>query len=508
MTRWRNTWAAAGEPAPPMAPECEGSRTAESARLPDRGNRESDGRRHCRSTVSIAGLALLLALLGIASRSPNALASFWPANAVILGIFVLHPRLARPLGWVSVLVAFIMADFLIAQTPATSSFILNTINLAGIAAGYLAFRSIFGAHIDFDQPFSIPRLCLVALAAAAAQGLLGGAFAAATSQQPPLTGALDWFSEGFLSYITLLPVVLGAPAFWRGERRGHWRRLSLRRAARAWQPMALLGASLAASLLIGGGGAIAFPVLALSYCALRYRFFVTAVVVVLFTVWATQAAALGLLPILASPMDVQGLVSLRLATASIALAPLIIASVMAAHARALAQWRFMADSDSLTATLNPRGFRREAQSLLRRLHADRQPVAALMMDLDFFKQINDTYGHSAGDSALVAASNLLRRGLRKGDVCGRLGGEEFGVLLAQPSIEQARVAAERIRASIEARAIPTPGAEPIQLTASIGVSFADPAPADLSSLLYSADQALYRAKRGGRNRVCAQRVEP
>lgn len=454
----------------------------------------------------IAVLTFALAVLGLAMRVPHGLAAFWPANAVLLGVLILRPRMARPFPLGVALAVFVAADLTVAGTPLLPAVLFNAINVVGIVSGYLAFRRIFGARIDFGQPFSMLQLCLVALVVAAVEGVLGGLVSPFTSGPGMVAGALEWFSEELLSCMTLLPVVLSAPAFLRRTRPRWRRRFNFRRMVQACLPTVALAVSLAMSLLVGGGGAIAFPVIALSYCALRYGVFITSLLVVFFTIWTTQMAVSGVVPVLVGPADLHGLMSLRLAIASIALAPLIISSVMTAEARMLARWRSMADSDSLTGVFNSRGFYREARMLLRTLKAGRQSVAALMVDLDFFKQVNDTYGHGAGDGALIVAAGLLRQGLREGDVCGRLGGEEFGVLLSDSTLQEAQAIAERIRASLEACQIPIEGRAPIRLTASFGVSFADPAPSELPPLMHAADRALYQAKRDGRNRVCVWKL--
>lgn len=449
----------------------------------------------------IACATFCLALLGFASRSPHVLATYWPANPVLLGALILRPRLVRPACWVAILAAFVAADFFVAGTPALDAVVMNGINVVGIAVGYLVFRQIFGAKADFGQPFVMLHLCVVAAASALAEGVLGGVFASIVSGQGDMAGALGWFSEEFLSFITLLPVMLSAPSvLHRGRRK--WRRPEFLQTVHIWLPAAALVVSLLLSLLIKGGGAIAFPVIALSYCALSYRFFTTSLLVAFFTIWTMELGVSGVLPVHTGPADMLDLVSLRLAMASIALAPLIIASVMAAQARALARWRFMANSDSLTGVLNPRGFYREARALLRSLQKSKRAVAVLMLDLDFFKRINDTYGHGVGDGALIVAANLLREELRDSDVSGRIGGEEFAVMLAHGTLNEAEVVAERIRASIEACVVPVEGREPIRLTISIGVAFAERAPAELASLMHAADRALYQAKHAGRNQVC------
>ncbi|WP_158215169.1 GGDEF domain-containing protein [Candidimonas nitroreducens] len=453
----------------------------------------------------IASATFLLALLGFATRLPQGLATLWPDCPVLLGGFILYPRLSRPLSWAVVLLVLAATDYFIAQVPALSALAFNAIDVASMFVGYLVFRQVFGMRIDFGQPLSMLQLCLVAVAAAACEGVLVGVFAPVILGRPVTVEPLEWFAVEFLSCVTLLPIVLSAPEFcqryW-----GLWgRRLKItwRDAATASVPLALLIASLLVSVLVGGGGAVAFPVIALSYCALRYSVFVTSLLVALFTVWTTHMAVTGMLPALIGPDDTHGLMSLRLAIASIDLAPLIIASTMIAQSRTLAQWRSMADSDSLTGVLNPRGFYREAEALLRALSRDRKRAAVLMMDIDFFKQINDTYGHIAGDRALAVTAALLRQGLREGDACGRLGGEEFAAILAEVSMGEASDIAERIRVSIEACPIPVEEKDPIRLTVSFGVACADPAAAELFPLLHASDRALYQAKRDGRNRVHA-----
>lgn len=468
------------------------------------------GGRALTDVLLLVGATFVLGLLGFSMRLQQGLAALWPDCPILLGGFILFPRLARPLCWAAVLLTLMAVDFFIVRMPAPLALTLNTIDVTSMAVGYFVFRRLFGEKVDFDQPLSMLRLCLVAIAAAMCEGILIGVLPLIVLQRPMAVGALEYFAVEFLSCMTLLPVVLSAQDFFRLNRR-KWKRrpsLNLREAALASLPFVLLAASLVISLLVGGGGAIAFPVIALSYCALRYSVFVTSLLVAFFTIWTTQMAVTGMLPALVGPDDMHGLMSLRLAIASIDLALLIIACTMIAQSRALAQWRFIADSDSLTGVLNPRGFYREAQTLLRALYKDGKSVAVLMMDIDFFKHINDAYGHIAGDQALITTASLLRTGLREGDACGRLGGEEFAALLAGISMQEARAVAERIRASIEACPIPVEGREPIRLTVSFGVAFSDPASPELLTLLQAADRALYQAKHDGRNQVQVWRASP
>lgn len=160
----------------------------------------------------------------------------------------------------------------------------------------------------------------------------------------------------------------------------------------------------------------------------------------------------------------------------------------------------MCGQDPLTGLANRREFLVLAAEERRRAHQHGEPVALLLLDIDHFKQVNDLYGHSAGDAALRALGRLLRRHLRPFDLVGRYGGEEFVILLSGASQQGALTAAERLRALIAGTPFDHQGI--VRLTASIGVISSDP-PEEipLSALLASADRALYRAKHSGRNQV-------
>jgi diguanylate cyclase (GGDEF)-like protein len=128
-----------------------------------------------------------------------------------------------------------------------------------------------------------------------------------------------------------------------------------------------------------------------------------------------------------------------------------------------------------------------------------------MIDLDHFKQINDTYGHPCGDAVLKALGALLLHSVRSYDWVGRYGGEEFLVILPGSNFSSARLRAEQIRQAIQA-AVHSDGQQNIRITASLGV--ASGFPTDSQSMLQAADSALYRAKNNGRNCVIAVEVTP
>ncbi|WP_339512210.1 sensor domain-containing diguanylate cyclase [Pseudomonas sp. RL_15y_Pfl2_60] len=160
----------------------------------------------------------------------------------------------------------------------------------------------------------------------------------------------------------------------------------------------------------------------------------------------------------------------------------------------------LANTDSLTGINNRHAFMQLAEDSLKLNHRYKRQCAALMIDIDHFKQINDLHGHQIGDLALRAAAEALINGLREVDVLGRLGGEEFAILLPETDFTQARQVAERLRKNIESMRVQLPNQSTLSMTVSIGLAM-NTAQESLDHLLGRADSALYQAKTNGRNRV-------
>ena len=161
----------------------------------------------------------------------------------------------------------------------------------------------------------------------------------------------------------------------------------------------------------------------------------------------------------------------------------------------------MAITDGLTSLYSRAYFNDKLEDEFQRSMRYKTPLCLLMLDIDYFKSINDTHGHQAGDACLVALATLLRRFSRKVDTCARYGGEEFIVILPQTPFENARALAERLRQEVEELKVQYED-KTIQYTLSIGVSalsLTDETTAE--ALLKAADSALYVAKENGRNRV-------
>jgi diguanylate cyclase (GGDEF)-like protein len=156
--------------------------------------------------------------------------------------------------------------------------------------------------------------------------------------------------------------------------------------------------------------------------------------------------------------------------------------------------------DPLTGIANRRSFLQDAGQLAKRHSGDPHPTAALLIDLDHFKSINDRFGHALGDRVLEIFSEVARKSMRSTDLLGRLGGEEFAAVLYDTSRDKAVAVAERIRESFAYAAQEVDG-RPVGATLSIGLAYCEEAALDVSELLAQSDQALYFAKEHGRNRV-------
>jgi diguanylate cyclase (GGDEF)-like protein len=154
--------------------------------------------------------------------------------------------------------------------------------------------------------------------------------------------------------------------------------------------------------------------------------------------------------------------------------------------------------DPVSGLFNRRYFHVRIEEELQRARRHNTPLALLMIDLDDFKMINDTYGHLVGDTVINQISEILRRSVRVFDVCTRFGGEEFAIVMPGSGPDDAMRVAERIRQRIEAYRLPELGA--LHPTASVGIAISTE---DMSvrDLISNADRALYQAKRGGKNQI-------
>jgi diguanylate cyclase (GGDEF)-like protein len=206
-------------------------------------------------------------------------------------------------------------------------------------------------------------------------------------------------------------------------------------------------------------------------------------------------------------LDTKAVETSRLYIALLLVLVISIAAWLLRIKRSQLRFKMLSFRDSLTGIFNHQHFVSEAERVLRATERKSGAACLISIDLDHFKLINDTHGHAVGDIVLKHTVTLCQRQLRPTDLFGRLGGEEFGILLPDCTREQGVAIADRIRTAIEATPVEGDG-RLVTFSASIGLASTDSSGYELQLLRREADAALYRAKRTGRNRVIADNQLP
>jgi diguanylate cyclase (GGDEF)-like protein len=460
----------------------------------------------------IAAAAFLLALASLLVQPAFARVVLWPANAVLSGVLLRHRAPIRPLSWMLMGAGLVLARLGLGAAP-PRAVVDGLADLAGIWVAWLILARFWPLD-NLRTPRAVIRMLLVGLSAAATTvvlGLLAGFW------RSPSAAALETVVSGLLGQwlgycIFLLPVLLLPGMALPGVDRRHRNRGPLHHPGdwSARMPGLLLAASLALCFLLGGPGALLLPFAALLYCAHAYQQWTAA--------WLALLSALGVLlgfdagwalvPDGLLPLSAWSRISLQLGVLLLMIVPLLMSSALAARGDLIVSLNRALDHDDLTQALSRPAFTRGAQEYLRRIPPAPYGNGLMMLDIDHFKQLNDRHGHAAGDNVLCEFSRTIQETIRPEDLFGRLGGEEFGLVLPDCSLEDTAEIAERLRACVEKIRLYHDSDEPLRITVSIGVAHdRQGLPVGLDKLLSHADQALYQAKRQGRNRYCVHGTE-
>ena len=164
--------------------------------------------------------------------------------------------------------------------------------------------------------------------------------------------------------------------------------------------------------------------------------------------------------------------------------------------------KHLASTDPMTELLNRRSFFDICDRIMSRCIKNKQPLSCLIIDIDYFKAINDTYGHDIGDKVIQAIAKLMHENVRTGDFIGRMGGEEFAVLMPNTDMQSAYQISDRLRENIAKYKMSVQG-KSVSVTVSIGLASLKEGDKDIHTILKRSDTALYEAKESGRNRVCS-----
>jgi diguanylate cyclase (GGDEF)-like protein len=164
--------------------------------------------------------------------------------------------------------------------------------------------------------------------------------------------------------------------------------------------------------------------------------------------------------------------------------------------------KLLASTDSMTKLYNRRYFTKISEHTFDLVKREQKKLSIMMIDIDRFKSINDTYGHQIGDEVIISLANILLKNQRKSDIVCRFGGEEFLILLPHTSTDGTNIVAQKIRQDVENVSI----SNNLHFTVSIGISAVIPEDTDIDMAIARVDKALYKAKTSGRNRVCTFRL--
>lgn len=447
-----------------------------------------------RRMALLAAVTFGAALFGHLTRPVGFLASFWLANALLIGILVRAPRLATPSGWLAIAAGYLAADLAMGGGPLLTLW-LTAANLAGVVAGFILFQRIDPTDRRLERPQSLLFLLLISTAAAVAAAIVGSG-SIVVFFGGSLRHAVElYLTSELASNLVVLPMVLTAVPL----RTLHQRASALGHSVRPFLPFAALLGSIGVGTMVGGSGATSIPVPALLWCALSYGVFPTAVLTFATGLWQGTVLVTNLPP--SSAEFLPTVISHRLSLAVLALGPIMVSSINSARSALLKELNRAANEDSLTRTLSRRAFLLRSESTLAENARRGVSLALLMLDIDQFKCINDEHGHAAGDAALVALTRQISAMLRPQDLFGRMGGEEFAIILPEIEPADAAAVAERLREACEGIELMLDNGRHIRITMSIGLVCRPAATASLQSLLKQADDALYAAKRDGRNRV-------
>lgn len=488
----------------------------------------------------------VLALLGVyQTTTAEGIAIVWLANAPVLAAFLILPYRQWPFSILGILIAEVIAD--LSTFPLWASLSFGLVNSIEIALAASMIRHVCGDRFDFD---TLRRggyfLLFGPLASCAIAGLAGAAINLEIGNgQIAYTKLwlLWWFGDA-LGLILLTPIIV---VVWRVLENG-LPKVANKKIFEAIlflliltlldlyafsteggemqfliSPLLLLSLGVYAAIRFGIIGAtFTVTVLAtLTVFQLTHGIYPYSTTSVQETVWLTQEY-LALISVVSVGLAIlmREINNQRIALEEKEYALRMHNSTLESHVyertilleeankalhQANIQLAKIASVDELTGIANRQHFRTEAQRELNRLKQDNQTASMILVDLDYFKRVNDTYGHGAGDFVLQSIMDPMRQSLRPKDLFGRMGGEEFFILLSETDQTTAAGIAERIRLSIEKLILDYDG-HLIQITASFGVAELAKdrnrsSLEDLDDLTHRADQALYHAKALGRNRV-------
>ena len=449
------------------------------------------------------------ALAGIIGRPLTFLAIFWPANAVLLGLFLRFPTLKNIGGWLGAFIGFMIADLITGNTFLVTLFL----TLANLSHALVTLLLIHFFKLDYKQ-YNKGLTFLYLFGISAFGGCLAAAsFACLTVPHLPNTFmSMDriwidfgmWWTGEILNVIAFLPIVLAIPN--QNTIQNYFQEYK-QQPLQTEILLPFLGVVLSVILthFFIGPGAIMFPIAALIWAALSYNLFFVSIINC--GVCMLLYNALTSYYITQSPdAYLETTLSVRIGLFMLALGPLTLTIISRNRQKLYHQILYLANHDGLTTTLNRRYFYEESErAIAKNTEKTAHSVTILLIDLDHFKKINDQYGHVIGDYVLQEFSRQVKAQIRSHDLFGRLGGEEFAILLKDLTLEQSIAIAQRICNTVFNTPIHLDDQRSLNISVSIGLSYQTlPYCVPFQQLIKRADDALYLAKEKGRNQLCLE----
>jgi diguanylate cyclase (GGDEF)-like protein len=443
--------------------------------------------------VALAHFVIALVNIELTAWSVG-MATVWAANAIVLAALLATPS-AR---WLPYVVAVWVAGFLanlIGGYPIIASAPFAAINVAEAALAATLTRQWVGGAPELERPLDLVKFVVSAIVASALSASLSAPFMAYATDHDIGRSWLSWFASDTLGLLVVTPVLFIAFAMWMAKRSF----LQGRSVAEATALFAMV-AGLSLAVFAQDRWPLLFlllPPVVLTTFRLRSAGATVAIVIiaVIGSYFSTRSSG----PIALMEGDLADRIYFfQFFLAATFLPALPVASVLDERDALAAIAERQAATDELTGTASRRAFLARLDGAAEAARIDGRPLAVALFDVDHFKAINDRHGHDVGDEVLRRVGGLALGVVRHDGLVGRLGGEEFAIIMPDTSLAEALAVCERLCTACRALGIEA-GAS---VTISVGVAVADPG-ATPRDVLKAADEAMYRAKRNGRNRVVA-----
>jgi diguanylate cyclase (GGDEF)-like protein len=479
---------------------------------PGRADPERPSRLRIVGLMTAVALGYLAsAMLGLMiSRQAGNIATLWPPNGMLVAALLLSSR-GR---WREIVVAGAIGSIVANILYGNGIVAASSITLANLVEAYIAAAIIRRETADrvlFQRSSDVVVLIIASITAALTAGVLSATSAHLLAGAPFLTILIKWVLGDVLGLLVVMPIaVIAYDLITRGPD------LMLARSTQLEAGLILAGVlGVSVAVFIPTVPPVQFLVMPTVLLA-SFRLgplgaaLSTVIVAVVGSIGTVLAARVGA----STPYEVTvSVFNFQLNLATLFLTALPIGSAMAQRSqlerdltdekeradRFAREMALLVNVDALTGLATRRAFLEQLDVMAATAQRVKQPLTLAMIDIDHFKPINDQYGHAVGDAMLMAIGAACRTAVRSNDVIGRLGGEEFAMLMPLTDQETAYRIVDRLREAVAAISIPTGDGTSVSVTISIGMAMF--AGQQIDRLLLDADRALYSAKKTGRNRV-------